>query len=169
MWFSQMALDVILSTACGVESDVQKNPDSEMLRKSNEMFRRPQTFVRFLLALPFGWLFRYLLLLISSPMKYFVDITTGIIQLRREQAQRGTQGRKDLLRLMLDARGESGSEGEQGKLTDEEIVAQCILFILAGHETSSNTLSFTVYHLAMNPEIQEKLRLEIDTAVQVTR
>ena len=167
-WFSQMTLDVILSTAFGVNSDVQKNPDSEMLKKSGEMLRRPQTFLRFLVALPMGWLFRYLFLLSSSPVKYFIDIAAGIVQMRREQAQKGIQGRKDLLRLMLSAHEETGSEGEQNKLTDDEIVAQCVVFILAGHETSSNTLSFTAYHLAMNPEIQERLRLEIEMAVQVS-
>ena len=49
------------------------------------------------------------------------------------------------------------------KLTDEEIVAHAVTFILAGYETTANTLAYTSYLLALNPDIQEKLQSEIDT------
>ena len=49
------------------------------------------------------------------------------------------------------------------RLTDEEIVAHAITFILAGYETTSNTLAYTSYLLALNPDIQEKLQSEIDS------
>jgi cytochrome P450 family 3 subfamily A len=52
---------------------------------------------------------------------------------------------------------------EEKKLTDDEVVAQCIIFLLAGYETSSTTLSMVCYHLATNPDIQEKLQEEIDS------
>ena len=40
--------------------------------------------------------------------------------------------------------------------------AQCMLFLVAGYETSSTGLGFLAYDLAMNPEVQERLRNEID-------
>ena len=49
------------------------------------------------------------------------------------------------------------------KLTDEEIVAHAVTFILAGYETTANTLAYTSYLLALNPNIQEKLQSEIDS------
>ena len=49
------------------------------------------------------------------------------------------------------------------KLTDEEIVAHAVTFILAGYETTANTLAYTSYLLALNPDIQEKLQSEIDS------
>ena len=49
------------------------------------------------------------------------------------------------------------------KLTDEEIVAHAVVFILAGYETTANTLACTSYLLALNPDIQEKLQSEIDS------
>ena len=48
------------------------------------------------------------------------------------------------------------------KLTDEEIVAHAVTFMLAGYETTANTLAYTSYLLALNPDIQEKLQSEID-------
>ena len=62
---------------------------------------------------------------------------------------------------MIDAT--EGGEGGGGKgLTDEEIVVHSIVFLLAGYETTSNTLAYISYLLALNPEIQEKLQTTID-------
>ena len=47
------------------------------------------------------------------------------------------------------------------KLTEQEVVSQMILFIIAGYDTSSNVLGLTCYHLAIYPEIQEKVFEEI--------
>jgi len=40
-------------------------------------------------------------------------------------------------------------------------VAQALLFLMAGYETSSSTLTFVLYELARHPEIQQSLREEI--------
>ena len=40
--------------------------------------------------------------------------------------------------------------------------AQCMLFLLAGYETSSTALGYLAYDLAMNPKIQDLLQKEID-------
>ena len=47
------------------------------------------------------------------------------------------------------------------KLTDDEVIAEMVLFMLAGYDTSSNILALTSYHLAIYPEIQEKVAEEI--------
>lgn len=51
---------------------------------------------------------------------------------------------------------------ESKKLSDTEVVAQSFVFLAAGYETSSATLSLTCYHIATNPEVQDKLQEEID-------
>ena len=50
-----------------------------------------------------------------------------------------------------------------GKLTDEEVVGHARVMMLAGYETTANTLAYTSYLLAINPDIQEKLQSEIDS------
>ncbi|EQB77918.1 cytochrome P450 3A7-like isoform 1 [Camelus ferus] len=47
-------------------------------------------------------------------------------------------------------------------LSDLELVAQGIIFIFAGYETTSNSLSLLVYELATHPDVQQKLQEEID-------
>ena len=48
------------------------------------------------------------------------------------------------------------------KLTENEILAQMVLFILAGYDTSSSVLGLTCYSLAIHPEIQDKVFEEIE-------
>ena len=79
---------------------------------------------------------------------------------------------------MIDATGEEEEEERNGeeeargwqrfahkgnRLSNEEIVAHASTFLLAGYETTSNTLAYTSYLLALNPDIQEKLQFEIDS------
>lgn len=58
----------------------------------------------------------------------------------------------DLLGMLLDARYEDGTSMPRRQLIDEVM----ILFT-AGHETTANALSFTLYFLATNERIQEKV------------
>ena len=46
-------------------------------------------------------------------------------------------------------------------LTNDEVTAQAMLFLLAGYETTATTLSFIMYHMAVYPEYQEKVYQEI--------
>lgn len=47
-------------------------------------------------------------------------------------------------------------------LTVDEVVGQAFLFLIAGYEIVTNTLSFATYLLATNPDCQEKLLTEVD-------
>lgn len=58
---------------------------------------------------------------------------------------------------------ESTKRAQQKRMmTEDEIVGQSFIFLLAGYETSSNTLAFTCYLLALHPECQKKLQEEVD-------
>jgi len=47
-------------------------------------------------------------------------------------------------------------------LNEEIIIAQSLLFLIGGFDTSSTLLTYACYELALNQEIQHKLRKEID-------
>ena len=44
----------------------------------------------------------------------------------------------------------------------QELEDNAMLFLLAGFETTSTSLALMSYYLALHPEIQEKLRREVD-------
>lgn len=50
-------------------------------------------------------------------------------------------------------------------LNEEEIIAQSMVFLLAGYETTASTLTFCMYELAKHPNIQNKLYDEIKTII----
>ena len=61
------------------------------------------------------------------------------------------------------AASDDPSVPETKKLSDMEVIAQSLVFLAAGYETTSTTVSFVSHHLAINPEIQDKLQQEIDS------
>ncbi|RIB21091.1 cytochrome P450 [Gigaspora rosea] len=69
-----------------------------------------------------------------------------------------TVRRKDLLSLLVIA-NEQLPVDEQ--LTHEELISQVMTLLIAGHETTSTSLSWTLYFLAKNPDIQDRLRKEV--------
>jgi cytochrome P450 len=102
-------------------------------------------------------------------MQYLERIARDAIQAREQGIHRG-----DFLDLLLEARESSeGSErgGDQRStkkvaLKDSTIVAQSILFLLAGFDTTATTLSFVAALLARNPACQRALRDELRDKVK---
>ncbi len=78
---------------------------------------------------------------------------TGMSDYFREIiAQRRGHPRDDLITLMLAA------EDDGEVMTPDEVVANCILLVVAGHETTTNLLGTGLYHLLRNPGQFELLR-----------
>ncbi|KAI0198880.1 bifunctional P-450:NADPH-P450 reductase [Astrocystis sublimbata] len=66
--------------------------------------------------------------------------------------------RKDLLNAML-----NGVDPKTGKhMSDSSIIDNLITFLIAGHETTSGTLSFAFYLLLKNPHAYQKIQKEVD-------
>ncbi len=63
----------------------------------------------------------------------------------------------DFIDRMKEMLEEVKKSGPGNVLNEDVILAQGIVFFIAGFETSSNTLSSLTYHLAKNPEVQVRL------------
>ena len=50
-------------------------------------------------------------------------------------------------------------------MNDREVLAQAVVFMVAGHETTSILLSFFFYAMATEPVIQEKVYEEIQREI----
>src|SRR5271155_3248090 len=66
----------------------------------------------------------------------------------------------DLLQILMDARYSDG-EG----MTDELVLSESMQLLVAGHETSSNALSWLLYLLSSRPDCLERLREEFDAVL----
>jgi cytochrome P450 len=64
----------------------------------------------------------------------------------------------DLLSMLLLAQDEETG----GAMSNEQIRNECLTLFLAGHETTSNALTWTFYLLSQNPEQEAKFHHELD-------
>ncbi|KAI8875596.1 cytochrome P450 [Backusella circina FSU 941] len=76
-----------------------------------------------------------------------------------EKRMASSQKRTDILQYLIDSQM---AEDKQDRLTTKEIVAEMVLILIAGSETTSNTLGFAIYELVSHPDKLEKLYNEID-------
>lgn len=81
--------------------------------------------------------------------------------MKESRLQDKQKHRVDFLQLMINSQN-SKETGSHKALSDLELVAQSIIFIFAGYETTSTSLSFLMYLLATHPDVQQKLQEEID-------
>lgn len=78
-----------------------------------------------------------------------------------EARKNNPNDRKDLLNAML-----NGVDTKTGKhMSDSSIIDNLITFLIAGHETTSGTLSFAFYRLLKNPETYRKVQKEVDEVI----
>lgn len=66
-------------------------------------------------------------------------------------------GRRDILSLLVGARGEGGEA-----FTDREIRDQVMTLMFAGHDTTTSTVTFMLHELARHPDVVERLCEEQD-------
>lgn len=81
------------------------------------------------------------------------SIVNGIIRQRRDRQEE----RSDLLALLLQAQDEETEE----HMNDQQIHDEVMTLLLAGHETTANTLSWTWYLLSQHPEVEHRLHQEL--------
>ncbi len=72
------------------------------------------------------------------------------------ERKNGDQRFDDLLDMLLDARYEDGTA-----MAEEQLVDELLILFTAGHETTSNALTFAVQLLAQHPEAQENISKEM--------
>lgn len=51
-------------------------------------------------------------------------------------------------------------------ISTDEMTAQCVIFLLAGFDTTSSSLTMVAYLLAQNPEVQKRLYTEVVTMIE---
>ncbi|KAJ3109897.1 hypothetical protein HDU96_007078 [Phlyctochytrium bullatum] len=74
-----------------------------------------------------------------------------------EQDEEGVALKKDLLDLFLDADG--------GRMTDKALRDMVLNMVLAGRDTTAQTLSWAILELMRHPEVVKNLRYEIKTVL----
>ena len=106
------------------------------------------------------------------------NFINSIVKQNLEYREKNNVTRKDLFQLLIQLRNTGTvqldnewetvikADKNQKKMSMEEVTAHSFAFYGAGFETSSSTLSFCLFELARNPEIQERVRIEIGAVLK---
>lgn len=98
----------------------------------------------------------------SLKMKYYYDdVSNFFVNLVRgtiESREKVNYENNDFMNILIDLKN-------TGKLNVDEVVAQTFIFLAAGNETSALTVTYCLYELAHNQQIQQRLREEIQTTL----
>uniref|UniRef100_UPI00404A3A0A cytochrome P450 n=1 Tax=Flavobacterium sp. TaxID=239 RepID=UPI00404A3A0A len=147
--FNDLAFKTVVKSL--FSSEIQE-VDSKKLQHTTEITQ--QMLVKELRQPYLGWWFK-----ISGKIKFHINLveeSRTILKRLVNQRKQNSEKQNDLLDMLLDARYEDGSEMEETQLLDE-----ILILFAAGHETTSNALTFTCELLSRNPEAQVKILEEV--------
>ena len=86
----------------------------------------------------------------------------SIIYRMIDDRRRSGSDKGDLLSMLLAAQDE---EGDGGQMTDGQLRDEALTIFLAGHETTSNALTWTWFLLSEHPGVERKLHEELNTVL----
>ncbi|XP_055313348.1 probable cytochrome P450 9f2 [Sitodiplosis mosellana] len=182
-FFSRYTNDVIASCAFGIKVNSIAEPDNSFYRNGKVLMdfsgvKRSIKFFVTMLCTKFARLFniKFFDEAISNEFKAMILNTMDL-------RKKNHIFRPDMINILMQVRdgvlnaeeapkevsegfatveeSEVGKTSVSHKWNDDELVAQCLVFFLAGFETSSSVLSFAAYEILANPDVQQKLYEEI--------
>lgn len=171
-WISRATLDAIAEAAFDLQLGCLQNSDNALAKSYNGMlmnvFGTPSTTQIFIQeALKY---------IPTSILEYWAKHSSNrrIVRIRetravataiaesmvKEKAEFLLQGKgsRDIFTLLVKANMDAEAKH---KLSDEELYSQMRIILIAGQESTSHTINWTLLELARKPEIQSRLRSEI--------
>ncbi|KRT84701.1 cytochrome P450 [Oryctes borbonicus] len=143
--------DIVATCSFGLDCNSFKNSTFSDLVKHlmHDSFRF--TRISFCFAFPKLANFLGVPLFIPKPTQYICDLLDKTVKERVGS----NIARKDFRQIIMDLK-------RQHEINDTEAHGHCVLFLLAGFETMGVALTFALFELAVNQEIQTRLRNEIN-------
>lgn len=156
---TKFTMNVIGSCAFGVDINALADEQNEFVKMGRKIFafnfwRMLRSNIKELTP----WLYNYLGIFMKRTE--MADFFTKFIADTMEYRKKHKIIRHDFVDLLKQLK--ETSDIDNFELTDGLIAAQAVTFFAAGFETSSTTMSNALYELALNTNIQNQLRKEID-------
>jgi len=183
--YSKMTMDVIASAVCGIDSKVFETREESVFEQMGNKFRFEFggfKLLKFMVMAIFPKISDLVGLSFFSQevQDFFRRALMSSIKHRQETGEK----RDDFIQLLLEVRANKLKAEDEGELLeqfekeavlkksssvegsyeldDDAIVANCVLFIIGGFDTTQSLLLYGAYAMALWPEKQEKLRQEVD-------
>jgi len=160
---TNVTLAIISKSVLGYEVRREDDEVGKALLTCMEYFNR--------LLMPFGELIEKIPILpmnkgFQKAKRLLDSIVYNMISEHRMNLDKGQKKGDDLLFTLLQAQDE---ESGIGKMSDQQLRDEVMTIFLAGHETTSNALTWTLYLLSNHPEVEAKLDKELQSVLGESR
>jgi len=154
-------VDITTNLAFGYDVNSLSNDNSKLQKMLNIVF--PMLSERIKAPFPY-W--RYFKLAkdkqLEESIKYIKHESEKFIKTAEENIQHG-EAPANILEAMIIARDEEGNS-----FTQEQLISNILTLLLAGEDTTANTLSWIIHYLTEYPEYQDKIYVEINEKLATT-
>lgn len=160
-YLARYTTDVIGTTAFGIECNSLKDENADFRVMCRSIFKEPRHSMKVIFLMgAFMETARFFGM--KTHTERVLDFFMGIVRETINYREQNKIERNDFMDILLKMKNES-KDGY--KLTFNEIAAQVFVFFAAGFETSAALMTFCLYELALNPDIQTKCRNQIEKAI----
>lgn len=181
--------DVIASAAFGLSCNSLKCPENEFYLMGKDLTKLSGVWknISFLIVTLFPRVAKFLGVRFFSPKAnaFFRNLVQSTIEAREKSGII----RPDMIHLLMEARkgrlkhdvdadatidsgfasieeSAIGKETRKVELSDDDLIAQALIFFFAGFESVANLMCFTAHELAVNCDVQTHLQEEIDETLR---
>ncbi|XP_050078189.1 cytochrome P450 6A1-like [Anopheles maculipalpis] len=161
---ARFTTDVIGSVAFGLECNSLKDPEAKFRVMGRKVFQLSRyRALKIFLAGQFPQIARAFHVKLTAPdvSDFFMGVVKDTIEFRKSNNVQRNDFMTLLMKLMKEQVEQSEAADQIDHLTFDEIAAQAFVFFLAGFETSSTAMSFCLYELALQQELQDKARQNV--------
>jgi cytochrome P450 len=155
---NHVALLVVARTLFGTEIETE----TTAISKAFGMIRKQWWRTLVLQFVPFSEAIEKLPLATLRQFKEARDRLDETVYKIINQRRKSGDDRGDLLPMLLLAQDE---EGDGQGMTDAQVRDEVMTIILAGHETTASSLTWTWYLLSQNPDIEKKFHTELESVL----
>ncbi|XP_068081311.1 cytochrome P450 6k1 [Anabrus simplex] len=158
---AKFTTDIVATCAFGIEGNSLKYENAELRNKGRDLLSTSMwNKIKFMILFFLPSLGKFLKARIKETVSYREE--NNVI-------------RNDYLNMLVQIKNKGRIDDDTSiirvggvnlEYTEEDITAHALTFFIDGFETSSVALSFALYELALNPEVQTKLRMEVDSVLK---
>ncbi|KAL0113325.1 hypothetical protein PUN28_012466 [Cardiocondyla obscurior] len=160
---SKYSNDTVATCAFGISVNSFEHPNNEFFL----LGRKALTFdawlsFKFALHRNFPSVAKFLKLRMFGPEveRFFKAVVSNTVEIRDKQGI----VRPDMIQLMMETR----NKNQKSAFDINDMTAQAFVFFLGGFDTVSTAMSFVAHEVGVHPDVQCKLREEIDNVLKET-